>query len=824
MSLASGWSYLGVTLALTLAGGAISYSTVDTALRPAPRAALRATPHSSPTAPADTVRIESSGIRIGIDATTGRLLELIDRESSRNLLLPEPRDSSRGTSRDAALWSLELFTGDTITPPRAHHFAVRQLPGEAALRLAWSDFGIAAAPGLVVTVTVRLEDARPVSYWRIALDGLGDLRVERVHFPRVAAIAPLGDDERLAVPRWMGALAKNPRALLTDSTGKPRRMEWVYPGAMSLQALALYQQNGPGFYAAAHDTMAYHKTFAVWGGEDGSIGFELAQLLENPQEAKSDWTQPYPAVLGTFRGDWITAAERYREWGTRQYWARESRLKRGLVPRWLTSTGMWVWNRGRSPGVIAPALALQKALGLPVNVYWHWWHHAAYDTGFPDYLPPREGVDSFTTAVRRAHEAGVHAMVYMNQRLWCTGTRSWTAEHAARAAVKERDGSVREEVYNVFDPQPCATMDVTTSLWQAKYGGMADTVLNQYDLDGIYMDQAVLSLVCWDSTHGHPLGGGHYWMDGFRQLERGIRRRAAASAGRAGGGADRPADHEATRGPRAAVSDKILAGEGAGESWLPELDLMLTLQVSQERYTEPGSGWAPIPFFQAVYHPYGLTYGNYSSLSMPPYDDLWPAKFAPEHPLALLDERFRRQFYLEQARAFVWGLQPTIANFLPLQLDERPAETGYMMRLARLRRVAADYLQYGTFLRAPELRVPMVDVDLSRISIYAAQRGGPTMSKDRYPSAISAAWRAGDGSVAIAVASIVDEPISTELTFDPAEYGLSGGGRIVRVGEKGAETIGIFGGGVVKLPLEIPAAGAYVIELRRGNGSRGGEP
>lgn len=97
------------------------------------------------------------------------------------------------------------------------------------------------------------------------------------------------------------------------------------------------------------------------------------------------------------------------------------------------------------------------------------------------------------------------------------------------------------------------------------------------------------------------------------------------------------------------------------------------------------------------------------------------------------------------------------------------------------------------------------------------------MSKDRYPSAISAAWRASDGSVAIAVASIVDEPISTELTFDPAEYGLSGGGRIVRVGERGAETIGIFGGGVVKLPLEIPAAGAYVIELRRGNGSRGGE-
>lgn len=748
--------------------------------RPAARAAMHA---------ADTVRLENSAVRLGFDAANGRLLELTDRASSRNLLRP--------STSGAGIWVLQLVGGDSISPSQAHRFSATRLSGDRELHLTWSGFDAAPAAGLSVTATLRLEGDQPMSSWRIALTGLGNLRVERVHFPRIASIASLGDDERLAVPRWMGAVAANPRALLSDSAGKPRRLEWVYPGAMSLQAIALYQQNGPGFYAASHDTMAYHKTFAVWGDSAGSIGFELAQLLEDPQKAKSSWSQPYPAVIGSFHGDWITAAERYREWGTRQYWARESRLRRGLVPHWLVNTGMWVWNRGRSPGVIPPALALKRALGLPVNVYWHWWHHAAYDTGFPDYLPPREGVDSFTTAIRRAHAAGVHAMVYMNQRLWCLGTPSWSAEHAARAAVKERDGSVREEVYNVFDPQPCATMDVTTSLWRNKYGGMADTVLRQYDVDGIYMDQAVLSLVCWDPTHGHPLGGGHYWMDGFRELERGIRRRAGVN------------------------SQRILAGEGAGESWLPELDLMLTLQVSQERYTEPGSGWMPIPFFQAVYHPYGLTYGNYSSLSMPPYDDLWPAKFAPEHPLALLDERFRHQFYLEQARAFVWGLQPTIANFRSLQLEQRPAETGYMMRLARLRSRTVKYLQAGTFVRAPQLPVPTVDVDLSRLSIYAAQRGGPRMSTGRYPAAISAAWRAADGSIAIAIASIVDEPIATQLTLDPAVYGFTGPGRIVRMSDTGAGQIGVFNGGTVTLPLHIPAAGAYVIEFTE-TGEAGG--
>jgi hypothetical protein len=736
---------------------------------------------------AATVRIENATMRVGFDSGDGELRELVDLQSGRNLLRSVTPEARRGGAGDGEVWRLELVGGDTIGAGDAREFEVERGAGGRELGLTWKSFDLEGARGLAVTVTVKVDADSALSEWRIALHGAGGVRVERVHFPRVAAIAPMGEAERLAVPRWMGALAKDPRALLTDSAGKPRRLEWVYPGALSLQALALYEENGPGFYAASHDTMAYHKSFAVWGNADSSTGFELAQLLENPAKAKDAWTQPYPVVIGTFHGDWISAAERYRAWGTRQYWARESRLKRGLVPAWLANTAMWVWNRGRSPGVIPPAIALQKALGLPVSVYWHWWHHAAYDTGFPDYLPPREGVDSFTTAIRDAHAHGIHAMVYMNQRLWCVGTPSWTAEHAARAAVKERDGSVREEVYNVFDPQPCATMDVTTSLWQNKYGGMADTVLDQYGVDGIYMDQAVLSLVCWDTTHGHPVGGGHYWMDGFRELERGIRRRAG--------------------------SGKILAGEGAGESWLPELDLMLTLQVSQERYTAPGSGWEPIPFFQAVYHPYGLTYGNYSSLAMPPYDDLWPAKYAPEHPLALLDERFRHQFYLEQARAFVWGLQPTIANFLPSQLEERASETGYMLRLARLRKSAAKFLQYGTFVRAPELAVPSVDVDLSRISIYAAQRGGPAMSKDRYPSAITAAWRSDDGDVAIAIASIVDTPITTSITIDPKEYGLAAG-RIVRLDESGSHEIGTFTPAAVKIPIAIPAAGAVVIEMR----------
>jgi hypothetical protein len=465
-------------------------------------------------------------------------------------------------------------------------------------------------------------------------------------------------------------------------------------------------------------------------------------------------------------------------------------LKQGLVPQWLRETGMWVWNRGRSPGVLPPAVALRNELGLPVSVFWHWWHKGPYDTSFPEYLPPREGAELFTSAVAAAHAANVHAITYMNQRLWCTRTLSWEAEGAARWAVKGRDGKVHEEVYNIFDPQPCAPMDVTTEFWRTKYATIADTVLNHYGVDGIYMDQAVQSLVCWDSTHGHPTGGGNYWMSGFEALARNIRGRA-------------------TSGP-----NLLLAGEGAGEAWLPSLDLMLTLQVSQERYSDPASGWEPIPMFQAAYHNYGITYGSYSSLTMPPYDDLWPAATAPAEPLKLMDPVFQRQFYLEQARSFVWGLQPTIANFRPEHLTQRASETAYMMRLARVRSRALDWLLYGTFLRPPMLNVPEVDVQLSRVSIYAAQRSGPTVSQGRYPAAIAGAWRAQDGRIGIAVASILNEPSTVSFTFNAAAYGLKRGGEIFRIDENGRQRFGAFGPNSTPIRLELPAGGAVVLEFR----------
>ena len=107
-------------------------------------------------------------------------------------------------------------------------------------------------------------------------------------------------------------------------------------------------------------------------------------------------------------------------------------------------------------------------------------------------------------------------------------------------------------------------------------------------------------------------------------------------------------------------------------------------------------------------------------------------------------------------------------------------------------------------------------MDLSRVSIYAAQRGGSTVSVARFPAAVAGAWRAQDGGVAVAVASIVDQPTSVSFDFDPRTYGLRGGGQMERIDETGRRPLGTFSDRVAPITLELPAGGAYVLEFRRG--------
>jgi len=733
-------------------------------------------------APAGVVRASDGRLQLGFDVATGTLRELVELSDGYNQLADceSPFD----------LWQLSICDGGVpqeLTACRAGTPAIERLTGNGSgLRLVWNRVGAVGQEPLRVEVVVRFpQQGSLVSRWELVVSKPKTVRLSQVRFPRVPSLRERAG-EVLAIPRELGMMTREPRKLARGKGDRGARLSWRYPRGLAMQCLAYYGEDGPGFYAACDDIGCHRKDFAVWGDGKARIHFEILHEPEQEAAEMVEFRLLFEVVLGAFRGDWTTAAEIYRESASSRAFAERGRLRRQLTPDWLQQTGLWLWNRGRSGQVLDPAVVMREHLGTPVSVLWHWWHGCAYDAGFPEFLPPREGTDVFKAALAGAQGRGVRAILYMNQRLWGTNTVSWAEEGAGASAVKDKDGRIVTEVFNTFTKAPCAPMCIGTRFWRDKYAGLAEEVLGDLKADGVYMDQAGVLANCYDPRHGHILGPGRYWTDGLAMLTGEIR------------------DRSSPRGPVA------LGGEFCGEPWIGNLDLTLALSVSHDRIGSSPE-WEPIPFFQAVYHPSTVVFGNMAGLAHPPYDEKWPQELAPPGRLTLLDRRFAKQFCLEQARTFAWGMQPMLANFLPSHLQECPEEMDFVTRLVRTRMRSLKYLQHGTWLRPPPLDVPRVEIDVAKIGTYTPLKA----SKRTYPVALAGAWRSPEGDVGIALASVHDERLGLRLPIDASAYGLADGCATYRIDESGRRRLGALDIKDPILRVELPPRGICVLEFCR---------
>lgn len=727
----------------------------------------------------EIVSVENGKIKLGFERGTGKFVSFFDLNNTfefveRSVVAQLPWKMNVHQS--------SIDTGNLQINPLK--FSISK-PNSLTLLLKWEKFE--GQKELSVLVRVRLDENKALSYWNIRVEGMKDILLENLEFPRIDGIKDMGNEE-LATSTWMGSLIKNPRTVLTDSKAKIKQMRWGYPGNMSMQVMALYNPGVYGLYASCNDTLSYVKDFSITLDTLNTLEYGIVNYPGFDPALKS-YSPSYEAIIGSFRGDWITAAEMYREWGTKQSWCNNSRLKKGLRPAWLDSTALWVWNRGKSENVLKPAIALKKELGLPVNVFWHWWHNCSYDEYFPEYFPPREGKTSFMQAISSAQNEGVRTIVYMNSFQWGDSTKSWKAENAQPYAVKDINGKMRSHVYNIFTGNSLTPMCMATEFWRNKYSSLCDSAVNIYHTNGVYMDQACMNVMCYDKGHGHSAGGGNYWVESFGKLTDQIRSK---------------------------LSDKtqpMLAGEGTGESWIPYLDAFLTLPVSVERYAGVGKS-ETIPFFQAVYHQYAVTYGSYSSLVTPPYDELWPKKFAPTETERPLSKEFNKQFLLEQARSFVWGLQPTIANYHTFLNSERKEEIDYLKEMVSLRYHALKYLLSGEFCRSPRIESPEEEIPISKLSIYAGREGkSVTTFRKKVPLLYSGTWRASDKNIGIALACIGDQSLPVDFNLNAAEYDLPLKGNVYITTGKGRELLGSYSDGVAHVKFLLPSKGLCIIEF-----------
>ncbi|NPV06412.1 MAG: hypothetical protein HPY83_00440 [Anaerolineae bacterium] len=721
------------------------------------------------------------------DDTTGNLLRLVDVRSGHNFASERAGGSS--------LWHLQLDEGPPISAEDASTFEWQALPGarKEGILMRWRGFDARGQQDLQAEATVTLDDDG-LSRWRLSLRGL-QAELRAVHFPRAPDLQRAAGQEVLALPVGSGRLIREPRQDGRCSRG------WTlfYPGPLTMQCMGLYSTSGPGLYLACEDGAGYSKAF-VWDGnsDQATLGWAVLHFPSLPLEPGGQYVMPYDAVIGTFEGDWLTVAEIYRAWALEQAWARNSRLRQGAVPAWLRETVLWAWNRGTSHEVVPGALALKRASGVPTNLLWHWWHNCPYDVGFPEYLPPREGADSFRQAVVELQRSGVHAFPYVNGRLWGLRTESWVSEGAERGAAIGPDGSIYEEVYNTFTGAPMAPMCVAHSLWQDKIRFLLGALANDLGSPGIYLDQAAIArpVPCFNARHGHPLGGGNHWVRGYHRMMQGVREHFDDGA-------------------------VAVATEGCAEPYLDAFDAFLVLDPSIERYSATHSAcshWEAIPLFSAVYHGHALAFGSYSSLTEPPYDEKWPQETAPSERLKLLDRKFSAQLRVELARQLVWGSQLMVANLRPEHWEQRPEELAFVSQLARLAHAAPMFLRDGTLVRAPHCDVPWLRLPFITLSIY--ERSAAEVVHERgVPAAIAAAWQAPDGSVALIMVNISDEPVGLDVPLDPAQqWGLAGRWQAAIHGAEGTEAVSGPFRGFTDLEVLLPPHSARMIEVRSAGG------
>ncbi len=458
----------------------------------------------------------------------------------------------------------------------------------------------------------------------------------------------------------------------------------------SFQFAACY--DGPENYYFDHRDPGHHtKDFVcTLDRERKNLTYTVRNPLPLEESRRDSSGLGFESGIGICPGRWFEAAMMYREWACRQPWYLNRNRKNPM-----RETAMWVWNRGLIGDVIPPVERLSRDLGLPVALDWYWWHEIPYDTEYPEFWPPREGEQAFRNAVRRLSEQKIYVQVYLNGMSWDMDGRTWP-EGGQESAVICRDGSVLSLWTNAFNGHRAAHMCGEGLRFREKIVSLAEK-LYRCGLPGVYLDMIGCGHYydCYNTQHRHAPGGGDYQVRGYRELLREIHARCPGFS---------------------------LSTESSLESCMDLFDSVIILAPSYER-TGSGSGSAPVPAFQAVYHGAVAAFGNFDHFDgTVPFDSGWPRelRWKQERPW---NELYPDQFAAELARTVIWGMQPTVCNLKAEHASESRFAPDYefLLSTARFYFGHRGYLYDGVMLEPGRLDVCSVPVKFMRRTLFTKE-------------------------------------------------------------------------------------------------------
>ena len=598
------------------------------------------------------------------------------------------------------LWTA-VFAKDGVLTNRvivsAHEAAqTERHETDEAVALVWRDIPLGGERG-VLDATVRIaKNADGSQSWLLSFDNRSTKwALFATDFPRLDRV--VGNGEADAMLPWKDHGAR----LFRNWEGVEKEVVYQYLG--HYPQVAAFFAGDDGLYIAAEDPGAQQKTLVVGTG----TGLRFHTPVEWAGIAGKAAEGPrYHVVLAPLKGDWWSAAWRYREFAIKQKWCAKGPIKDiPTYPRRICEIPLWINIHGY-PDVASNVLARAKTIfpDFSTGLHWHLWQHSGHDVNYPEYFPAQPGTKE---CIAFCESIGQEPMPYTNGRLWSASTMGFTM--AEPYACMNADGRRAVEKYAPWTP-PLAVMCPSCPEWHRVLQGFAGRILDELGAKSLFMDQigAAEGRACYDRNHPHPVGGGGWWYEGYEAALRPIRASYNAKG-------------------------SFLTTEGECEAYIGMVDGFL--QVVKRTPED-------VPFMNAVYSGY-TTY-----FCSPENNDDDPAAFR-----AL------------QTRELLWG--NSLGWFLPDILD-KPDKCAILRELCEFRQKHLDALAYGNLLDEMRYASPVGQRTyewLGRRPHYRLFDKSFKLPPSKFatmPDVIGNWWRRSDGKVVLLAANLTDRPQRVE--------------------------------------------------------------
>ena len=418
-----------------------------------------------------------------------------------------------------------------------------------------------------IVASIRLDPAVPGrSEWRIGVRAKGRTWAPtEVRYPYLSDIADEGVADVLVPAMGQGA------RLIRKYDTKGKSQFYDYPGGFPM--MAAYMIGEAGLYFGAHDPDEKAKGVCCRRFQN----FSFTRYAENSGVVgQAETSQLYPVVIQTFSGDWYEAAKIYRAWAVKQKWCRKGpKATRKDYPKRMAELGA-SFVLEEDPSIVSnfvPRIARDGWERFGRIAMWTKWSYLPHDAGYPDTRPPRKFMPE--TAKWAGERMGVEMMPYMNPRLWAYDSAGF--RYAKKDAVRKADGGFWIERYSKRR-LPFAVMCPFAKDWQDTLVKTVLDTVRETNVGAVYLDQITLAgqRSCYDPAHGHALGGGSWWVDGYRGILTRIHDELA---------------------PR----NIPIASEEGGDSWEDCID---------GHYLAAPAAKDEVPFFPVVYSAYSTYFGT----------------------------------------------------------------------------------------------------------------------------------------------------------------------------------------------------------------------